>query len=111
AAPPQPFLRLELTEQLKGGAGDVVVDLQIWRGLAGRRDETGGDPTEQCEHQHQAGGGGRIAVVADDVAADDGAEEDPKEGTALNEGFACRQFMFREMVWQDPVFDWGKQRS
>src|SRR5580692_9455021 len=52
----------------------------------------------------------RIAVAVGGDAGDDGADQNGEEGAALDQRIARRQFLARQKIRQDAVFDRAEQR-
>jgi len=63
-------------------------------------------PAQQSEGQDQRAERRGAAAALGGDATRDGAEEDREERRAFDQRIAGRQFLAREMVGQDAVFDW-----
>ena len=110
-APPQSRLAADIFDERAGRGENIAPDHQVWRALAGRRNEPAGDPACHRRHNHQPGEMDGVAAILRRDAGDDGADENGKKGPALDQRIAGRQFGALEMVGQDAVFDRSEQRS
>ena len=108
-AAPQAILAPEVAEEVGGRTEDVGIDPQIWRALPGRRDQGAGQPAQHRKADHQNPVGPEPDRSGRGFAPDDGSEQDGQKGAALDERIAAGQFLGREMIRQDAVFDRREQ--
>ena len=110
-APPQLSIAAQMSDEFDGGACDIFGNNEIRRTGADLGDQQARAPAQQCEHQHQAGGGRGVAAAPGREPADDGAEQNGHEGRAFDQSVGGRQRRLRQKVRQDAVFDRTKQRA
>ena len=111
SAPPQPRVGAHLLEQRAGGHEDVAVDRKIGRARADFRDQQARQPARERGQDHQPGEMDRIAVAVGGDAGDDRADQNGEKGAAFDQRIARRQFLARQQIRQDAVFDRAEQRG
>ncbi len=90
-------------------AGDVGIDAQGRRRLAGGGDRPGRQPAQHREgHDHRAEGEG-AAPHGGGEPRHDGAEQDREEGRGLDERVAGGEFVPAQVIGQDAVLDRPEQ--
>ena len=110
-APPQPRLAADVFDERPGRGEDIAVDRQVRRAFTGRRDEPARDPACRATTPSSARRSGWDRRRPSPPARRRWCRENGKEGPALDQRIAGRQFGAGEMVGQDAVFDRAEQRS
>ena len=101
----------QFAQQHKGRADNIGVDAQFRRRARRRGNEPGGGVAREREAHHSTRQHLEVAAAFHRQAAGDRAGENGEKGRGFHESVAAGQFLPREAIRQNAVFDRPEQRA